>query len=176
MQGNSKEIQSAAAGAFRFGPFALHPSERQLYRAGRRIALQPKAFDALLLLVRNAERLVRKDELMRALWRDTFVEEANLTNTIVTLRKVLGKTAIETVSKYGYRFALPVTGEPGVDPDVYATFRRAGQSFAAKTSDAARAARDLFLLCVTKDPSFAPAWAWLGRTYRFLEKFGVDPT
>lgn len=171
MQGNSKEIQSA----YRFGAFALHPSERQLYRAHKRIALQPKAFDALLLLVRNAERLVRKDELMRTLWPDTFVEEANLTNTIVTLRKVLGKTAIETVSKFGYRFTLPVTGEPGVDPDVYATFLRARQSFAAKTPDAARAARDLFLLCVTKDPSFAPAWAWLGRAYRFLEKFGVDP-
>jgi DNA-binding winged helix-turn-helix (wHTH) protein len=164
------------ANAYRFGPFALHPSERQLYRGERRIALAPKAFDALLLLVRNAERLVRKEELMRALWPDTFVEEANLTNTIVTLRKVLGKTAIETVSKFGYRLALPVTGEPGVDADVYATFLRARQSFALKTSDAARAARDLFLLCVTKDPSFAPAWAWLGRTYRFLEKFGVDPT
>src|SRR5687767_3474154 len=184
MQGNSKEIQSplrsvgtsAGQGAFRFGAFALHPSERQLYRAQKRIALPPKAFDALLLLVRNAERLVRKEELMRALWPETFVEEANLTNTIVMLRKVLGKTAIETVSKFGYRFTLPVTGEPGVDPDVYATFLRARQAFAVKSSDAARAARDLFLLCVTKDPSFASAWAWLGRTYRFLEKFGVDPT
>lgn len=172
MQANSKKNQSA----FRFGPFALDPAERQLYRGSRRIALAPKAFDALLLLVRNPERLVRKDELMRALWPDTFVEEANLTNTIVTLRKVLGKTAIETVSKFGYRLVLPVTGEPGVDADVYATFLRARQLFAAKTADAARGARDLFLLCVTKDPAFAPGWAWLGRTYRFLEKFGVDPT
>jgi DNA-binding winged helix-turn-helix (wHTH) protein len=170
MQGNSKEIQSA----YRFGVFELHPSERQLYRKGKRVALPPKAFDALLRLVTNAERLVRKDELMRALWPDTFVEEANLTNTVVTLRKVLGKTAIETVSKFGYRFTLPVTGEPGVDARVYATFVRAKQTFAAR-ADAVRAARDLFLLCVTQDPEFAPAWAWLGRCYRFLHKFGVDP-
>ena len=139
------------------------------------MALPPKAFDALLLLVRNAERLVRKDELMRALWPETFVEEANLTNIVVTLRKVLGKSSIETVSKFGYRFVLPVSGEPGVDPEVYATFLRARQAFALKTSDSAKSARDLFLLCVTKDPAFAPAWAWLGRSYRFLEKFGVDP-
>ena len=180
MQGNSKEIPSPAAaghvaGAYRFGAFALHPSDRQLYRGAQRIALPPKAFDALLLLVRNAERLVRKDELMGALWPETFVEEANLTNIVVTLRKVLGKSSIETVSKFGYRFVLPVSGEPGVDPDVYATFLRARQAFALKTSDAAKSARDLFLLCVTKDPAFAPAWAWLGRSYRFLEKFGVDP-
>ena len=174
MQGNSKEIQTTRTGAYRFGVFELHPSERQLYRKGKRVALPPKAFDALLLLVTNAERLVRKEELTRALWPDTFVEEANLTNIVVTLRKVLGKPAIETVSKFGYRFTLPVTGEPGVDDRVYATFVRAKQTFTAR-ADAVRAARDLFLLCVTQDPEFAPAWAWLGRCYRFLHKFGVDP-
>ena len=174
MQGNSKEIQTARGGAYRFGAFELHPAERQLYRARKRVPLPPKAFDALLILVSNAERLVRKDELMRALWPDTFVEEANLTNTVVTLRKVLGKSAIETVSKFGYRFTLAVSGEPGVADEVYATFVAAKQVFAAKTAASARTARDLFLLCVTKDPSFAPAWAWLGRCYRFLEKFGVD--
>lgn len=187
MQGNSKEIQTPLdsqppaqgkprAGTYRFGDFELHPSERLLYRRNKRLALPPKAFDALLLLVSNAERLVRKEELMRALWPDTFVEQANLTNTVVTLRKVLGKSAIETVSKFGYRFALPVTGEPGVDDDVYATFVRAKHAFAPRSPEAARSARDLFLLCVTKDPNFAAAWAWLGRCYRFLEKFGVDPT
>lgn len=176
MQGNSKEIQTTRTGAYRFGAFALYPSERQLYRGTTRIPLPPKPFDALLLLVTNAERLVRKDELMRALWPDTFVEEANLTNTVVALRKALGRDAIETVSKFGYRFSLPVIGEPGVDEEVYATFVRAKQAFAPRTTDGARAARDLFLLCVTKDPAFAAAWAWLGRCYRFLEKFGVDPT
>jgi DNA-binding winged helix-turn-helix (wHTH) protein/Tfp pilus assembly protein PilF len=176
MQGNSKEIQTARGGAYRFGAFELHPAERQLYSGGTRVALPPKAFDALLILVSNAERLVRKDELMKALWPETFVEEANLTNTVVTLRKVLGRTSIETVSKFGYRFTIPVSGEPGVANEVYATFVQAKQVFAAKSADSARAARDLFLLCVTKDPSFAPAWAWLGRCYRFLEKFGVDAT
>src|SRR5688572_7711713 len=110
MQGKSKNIQTPPAEVYRFGAFELHPAERQLSRRGKRVALAPKAFDALLLLVQNAERLVRKDDLMRALWPDTFVEEANLTNLVVALRKTLGKTAIETVSKYGYRFVVPVAG------------------------------------------------------------------
>lgn len=173
MQGESKKTQS---GAYRFGSFELHPSERQLYSKNERVALTPKAFDALLLLVANAERLVRKDELIHALWPDTFVEEANLTNIIVTLRKILGRTAIETVWKFGYRFSLPVIGEPGIDPDIYATFVHAKQTFAVRSVESAASARDLFALCVTKDPTFAAAWAWLGRCYRFLEKFGVNPS
>ena len=176
MQGKSKEIQTPPAGAYRFGAFDLHPSERQLLRRGKRVPLAPKAFDALLLLVRNAERLVRKEDLMRALWPDTFVEEANLTNLVVALRKTLGKTAIETVAKYGYRFRSPVLGEPGIDPETYATFARARQLMVVRSEESAATARDLFLLCVARDPSFAAAWAWLGRCYRFLEKFGVEPS
>jgi DNA-binding winged helix-turn-helix (wHTH) protein len=175
MQGKPKGIQTARTGAYRFGAFELHPSDRQLYRHDKRVALPPKAFDALLLMVRHADRLVRKDELMRELWPDTFVEEANLTNTVVTLRKALGKTTIETVSKFGYRFTLPVTGEPGIDPDTYATFIRAKQAF-ARSVEAVTTARDLFALAVAQDPAFAAAWAWLGRCYRFLEKFGVEPS
>ena len=63
-------------------------------------------FDALLLLVRNAEHLVSKRELMDALWPSTFVTEANLTNMIVSLRKIVARDSIQTVSKHGYRFYL----------------------------------------------------------------------
>lgn len=55
-----------------------------------------------------------KADLMRMLWPDTHVSEANLTNTIVSLRKIVGRAAIRSVSKHGYRFALPVEGEPGI--------------------------------------------------------------
>ena len=113
MQGKSKEIQSPRDGSYRFRELDLSPLERQLYRGGEAIPLQPKIFDALLLFVRNAERLVRREELIETLWPDTHVSDANLTNVIVTLRKVLGRASIQTVSKFGYRFCLPVLGEPG---------------------------------------------------------------
>ncbi len=75
--------------------------------------LTPKAFDVLLLLVQNAGRIVTKDELMKAVWPDSFVEESNLTQTIFMVRKALDETAdrryILTVQGQGYRFLVPVT-------------------------------------------------------------------
>jgi DNA-binding winged helix-turn-helix (wHTH) protein len=112
MKGKSKEIQSTPEGAYRFGEFQVYPSERQLHRQNTEAPLPPKAFDAMMLLVRKAGQLVRKEELIEALWPDTYVTEANLTNIVVVLRKVLGHDAIQTASKYGYRLALPVLGEP----------------------------------------------------------------
>ena len=122
MQKKSQEIQRAAGGAFRFGDFDLYPAERQLKKRSKAVALPPKTFDALLILVRNAEHLVHRNQLIEALWPDTFVTDANLTNVIVSLRKILGRAAIQTVSKHGYRFTLQVVGEPGIDQDNYATF------------------------------------------------------
>src|SRR5687768_12361931 len=101
---NSNENQIASEVCYRFGPFELHPEDRLLKRAGEPVAISPKAFDALLMFVRQSERLVRKSDLMDALWPDTFVNEANLTNIVGALRKVLGAEAIRTVSKHGYRF------------------------------------------------------------------------
>ena len=124
-QGNSKENQSSQESAYRFGHFELHPDERLLKADGEPVALQPKVFDALLCLVRKAERLVSKQELRDSLWPSVHVSEANLTNVIVSLRKIVGPDAIHTVSKYGYRFVLPVTGEPGVTRSAYEKFARA---------------------------------------------------
>ena len=171
MQGKSKEIHTARDGGYRFGRFDLFPSERQLFRQHKTVRLPPKVFDALLLLVRNAERLVSRDELMNTLWPDTHVVDANLTNVIVALRKVLGRDAIQTVSKYGYRFALPVLGEPGIHQATYATFVQAKEQATLRSLESMARARDLFGLCVAQDPQFAAAWAWMGRCSRFLEKF-----
>ena len=71
--------------------------------------MTPKSFDVLAFLVVNAGQLVEKEELMRAVWPDTFVEEANLARVIHTLRKALGDDGngnkfIETIAKKGYRF------------------------------------------------------------------------
>jgi DNA-binding winged helix-turn-helix (wHTH) protein/Tol biopolymer transport system component len=94
---------------FDFGPFRLDPNARLLMREARPVAVQPKAFDILLALVQNNDRLVLKEELMRTVWQDTFVEESNLTQNIFVLRKILGETAgehryIATVPGRGYQF------------------------------------------------------------------------
>lgn len=171
MQVISKEDPSAAPGTYRFGGFELSPSERLLLHQKRMVPLPPKAFDALLLLVQNAERLVRKEELVHRLWPATYVAEANLTNTIVVLRKVFSRDAIQTVSKFGYRFALRVVGEPGVEPAAYGNFVRAKELITERSLDSMLRARDLCLLCIASNPGFAPAWAWLGRCCRVIEKF-----
>ena len=91
---------------YEFGPFRLDPAEQKLRRGNEVIVLTPKAFDTLVLLVRSSGHLLEKDELIRALWPDSFVEEGNLANNISLLRKALGDDPpyIETVPKRGYRF------------------------------------------------------------------------
>jgi DNA-binding winged helix-turn-helix (wHTH) protein/tetratricopeptide (TPR) repeat protein len=99
---------------FEFGPFRIDPGERQLWRGQDPIPLTPKAFETLLILIRSSEHVVLKDDLMKALWPDSFVEESNLTQNIFVLRKALGDSAqdalyIATVPGRGYRFAQKVT-------------------------------------------------------------------
>jgi TolB-like protein/DNA-binding winged helix-turn-helix (wHTH) protein/tetratricopeptide (TPR) repeat protein len=91
---------------YEFGRFRLDPSERKLLRANEIVALTPRAFDTLHLLVRNSGHVLEKDELIRILWPDTFVEEGSLSNHIFLLRKALGDSQafIETVPRRGYRF------------------------------------------------------------------------
>ena len=94
-------------GLYEFGPYRLDSSKRLLIREGRHLAVAPKTFDLLLLLVEGRGRVIPKKELMSALWPDTFVEEANLSFQISALRKVLGENGtdwIETLPRYGYRF------------------------------------------------------------------------
>src|SRR5437764_5144291 len=92
-----------------FGPFTLDPDRRVLLREGAPVALTPKTFETLALLVRNSGRVVEKAELMDALWPDAVVEENNLNQQISALRKALGDRAeegryIKTVPGHGYRF------------------------------------------------------------------------
>jgi DNA-binding winged helix-turn-helix (wHTH) protein len=94
---------------YEFGDWRLNPAERLLVRQGEQIALTPKVFDTLALLVENAGSLVSKEDFMERLWPEAFVEDAVLTQNISQLRKVLGDpSAIETVPKKGYRFLKPV--------------------------------------------------------------------
>ncbi|MGB9332293.1 MAG: winged helix-turn-helix domain-containing protein [Steroidobacteraceae bacterium] len=97
-----------------FKGFELEPAERRLSEAGKSIALTPKVFDTLVLLVEHAGHVVSKDELMKVLWPRGYVDESNLTKHIWFIRRALGdgehdSRFIETVSKLGYRFIAPVT-------------------------------------------------------------------
>jgi DNA-binding winged helix-turn-helix (wHTH) protein len=171
----SKRNQTVREASYRFGDFEFNPRERILLRGGETIDLTPKTFDALFCLIRNAGHLVSKRELMETLWPSTFVSEANLTNTVVSLRKALGQAAIQTVSKHGYRFVLPVEGEPGVGREIYEKFSRAKELIAQRSLESMAEARALLWVCLAEDPNFGTAWAWLGRCCWFLGKFSANP-
>jgi DNA-binding winged helix-turn-helix (wHTH) protein len=76
---------------YEFSPFRVEPEERALLRDGQIVALPPKAFEVLLVLIQKRGRLVSKDELMKMVWPDTFVEEANLRQNIFLLQGLGGK-------------------------------------------------------------------------------------
>ena len=95
---------------YEFGPFRLEPAERKLLRGCEVVALTPKVFDMLVMLVRNNGHLLEKDELIQLLWPDSFVEEGNLSNNVFMLRKALGNDHeyIETVTSPRDRFDVLV--------------------------------------------------------------------
>jgi TolB-like protein/DNA-binding winged helix-turn-helix (wHTH) protein/Flp pilus assembly protein TadD len=122
---------------YEFGPYRLDASARVLLRGGAVVPLTPKALEILAVLVRNRGELVSKEELMKAVWPDAFVEEGSLTQNISILRKVLGPDAeggpyIETMAKRGYRFVAQarVVDRNGGEPALPGTAATAGPSAA----------------------------------------------
>jgi DNA-binding winged helix-turn-helix (wHTH) protein/TolB-like protein/tetratricopeptide (TPR) repeat protein len=98
---------------YEFGDFRIDTIERSIESAGRRIPLAPKALDVLMVLIESRGRIVDRDELMRKVWPNTFVEGNNLAFNISVLRKLFGESGtapryIETVPKRGYRFVAEV--------------------------------------------------------------------
>ena len=99
---------------YHFADFVLDPARHTLTRADSPVSLTPRAFDVLLYLAQNPNRLVTKEELLQGVWGDTIVEEGNLTQYISHLRKALGDSAedsrlIVTIARRGYQFAADVT-------------------------------------------------------------------
>lgn len=99
---------------YRFLDCTLEPAEHRLTKGGRAVALTPKVFETLVLLVERAGHVVSKDELLRTLWPRGYVDESNLTKHIWLIRRALGggehdASLIETLPKLGYRFTAPVT-------------------------------------------------------------------
>src|SRR5215470_3991833 len=99
---------------YRFGPFQIDVEEQLLFRDGRPLSLKPKQFELLVVLVAKSGHVLTKDDLMKKVWSDSFVEEGNLAVSVHEIRKTLGgdsngQSFIETIPKRGYRFAPCVT-------------------------------------------------------------------
>ena len=105
---------------YEFGPFRLDATERLLLRDEHHIPLTPKAFETLLVLVEHGGHVIDKDELMKKVWPDTFVEEVNLAKNVSRLRKILdaeqSEHYIETIPKRGYRFVAGIREIWAEDP------------------------------------------------------------
>jgi DNA-binding winged helix-turn-helix (wHTH) protein/tetratricopeptide (TPR) repeat protein len=117
---------------YEFGPFRMDPDKQVLLRDGQLIAVTPKGFETLLVLVRHGRDVVSKEELLKEIWPDSFVEEANLSQQIFKLRKALGDTLegeryIVTLPGRGYRFAVPVRTITEGDDVVTAQMRSRAQ-------------------------------------------------
>src|ERR1700686_4704152 len=128
--GKERESSPADRYLYRFGQFALDSRRRTLSRADSPISLTPKVFDVLLFLAQNPNRLVTKEELLQAVWGDTFVEEGNLTQYIYYLRKALGDNSedarlIVTIARKGYQFTGDVTVAEAAETAKHATLRAA---------------------------------------------------
>ena len=176
---------------YRFGQFALDSWKRTVSRADSPVSLTPKAFDVLLFLVQNPNRLVTKEELLQAVWGDAFVEEGNLTQYISHLRKALGDNSEETrlivtISRKGYQFTARVTVEEAEDIAKHATL----QAAATETSKTdARPVEFPTKEKVTKSPVRLRRWFgaaallaviaalfWLYWSYRRLVTLSVTDT
>lgn len=153
---------------FQFDDVQVDVRNAQVRKAGRSLAVEPKAFRVLVFLLERAGRLVEKEELLSAVWADTFVTENALTRCIAHLRKVLGDTKgeakyIETVPTRGYRFIAPVRVESsppaevaGVDHIPEAMSGRPG-ALAARTR-MGWAALIVLILVVAAGAVFAARW------------------
>ena len=98
---------------YEFGPYVMDARSRILLKDGATVRLTPKAFDTLFVLVQHASQVVEKEQLLKEVWPDIFVEEGSLSHNIHGLRKALGDDSsepryIETIPKRGYRFVAPV--------------------------------------------------------------------
>src|SRR5690606_25389774 len=112
-QPQDPDTSTPKAGAYRFGPFELHPARHELLRDGEPVELQPKLFEFIAYLLQNRGRVVDKNELLDAVWPRQVVTEAALSRCAMKARRALDDEAgspqvILTVHGRGFRFIAPV--------------------------------------------------------------------
>lgn len=169
----------ASREVYQFGEFKLDVEERSLTKRGHAVVLVPKAYDVLVVLVRNGGRLVRKNEILRAVWPETFVEEGILAVHISQLRKALGgRQYIETVARSGYRWLSGAGLSPLVPvrtPEVYELFGRGRAHLLAASMTEAPKAMAAFQAAIALDPTYAAAHAGLALAWCAQAEFRVTP-
>jgi DNA-binding winged helix-turn-helix (wHTH) protein/Tol biopolymer transport system component len=121
-----KSMKETKSFIFRFAGVEVREREFSLLKAGKLLPVEPKAFRVLLLLLRNPQKLISKEELLNSVWGDTAVTEGSLTRCIWLLRRQLGDDIneprfIETVATVGYRFVCEVEVSESVSGDPQAT-------------------------------------------------------
>jgi eukaryotic-like serine/threonine-protein kinase len=147
---------------YEFGPFRVDPDKQVLLREDQQVSITPKAFETLLILVRHSREVVSKDELMKAVWPDAFVEEANLSQNIFVLRKALGDTLedrryIVTLPGRGYRFVAQVRTVAQDGDDLVIESRSRTQLVVEQTDRAA----DESLIALPVSPDRKSSWKYL---------------
>ncbi len=161
---------------YRFGPFRLDVTERVLLREGQLVHMPPKAFLALLVLVRNSGHVVDKDALLEKLWPDQDVEENNLAQNIFIVRRALGEASgspkyIETIPRRGYRFIAAVTEISSVatvtkkdrqptkryteNPEAYQAYLKGRYAWSKHTREGLNQAIEHFQRAIDLDPAYA---------------------
>src|ERR1700685_2435751 len=116
-------MSNAVRQLLEFGPFRLDPEQRLLLRDQHPVPLSPKAFDLLHVLLQRSGQVVLKDDLMKLLWPDTFVEESHRGPHVFQLRKALGErpqdhSYIVTIPGRGYRFVQQVRTLPAETEEI----------------------------------------------------------
>jgi DNA-binding winged helix-turn-helix (wHTH) protein len=169
----------ASREVFHFDEFALDVRERRLLRGIETVRLSPKAYDVLVVLVRQSGRLVTKDELLAHVWPESFVEESILNVHVAALRKALGDDTrppayIETVVRSGYRFIASVWFDSGDQKpfapsavarpvELYELVGRGRSHLLSGSFFEMPAAVDAFRSAIEIDPTYAPAHAGFAR-------------
>jgi DNA-binding winged helix-turn-helix (wHTH) protein len=156
---------------YRFGPFQLDVTERQLTREGRPVVLRAKVLDTLVALVRRAGHLVTREALIHAVWPDAIVEEGNLSHNVSALRKALGDDGgelfVATIPRSGYRFVHPLGEAAAPEPSDTETLTRArrfrAQGAWSDAYDAFLEAREQGELGAGDREALAEAARWSGR-------------
>src|SRR5256885_3426980 len=181
----------ASREVFHFDEFALDVGERRLLRGTETVRLSPKAYDVLVVLVRQPGRLITKDELLAHVWPESFVEEGILNVHVAALRKALGDDArppgyIETVVRSGYRFIAAVRFDSGGEKpfapsavarpvELYELVGRGRSHLLSGSHLELPAAVDAFRSAIEIDPTYAPAHAGLARARCLQAVFRAAP-